>query len=307
MSVHNSSIMKIREASRQLVREFGFLKGHLEQTDLNHSQCHALIEIDKHSTLSVVELAKTLKLDKSTISRLIKSLISKGLIKIHESKDARLKPLMITDQGFDQLAKINHITNNQVNQALYFLTEEEQKKVYEGMELYAKALAKSNEINAHKIRPIQSSDNVDMARIIVQVMTEFGAVGEGFSISDEEVKHLYESYQAKGHCYFVIEHNSRIYGGGGIGPLVGEDPSVCELKKMYFVNDIRGKGLGRKLLETLLEEAHNMGYKTVYLETLEHMDRARDLYKKLGFEFLENPMGKTGHYKCNSWMKKTFK
>jgi putative acetyltransferase len=306
MSIHSSAIMKIREVSRQLVREFGFLKGHLEETDLNHSQCHALIEIDKHSTLSVIELSKILKLDKSTISRLIKSLIKKDLIKICECKDARLKPLMLTDAGFDYLVKINHISNNQVNQALYFLDEDEQKKVYEGIELYAKALAKSNEINCHKIRPIQQNDNVDMARIIVQVMTEFGAVGEGFSITDEEVKHLYESYNKAKYCYYVIENNSRIYGGGGIGPLPNEDDSVCELKKMYFVNDIRGKGLGRKLLETLLEEAMKMGYKTVYLETLEHMNRARELYKKLGFEFLEAPMGKTGHYKCNSWMKKTF-
>jgi len=35
------------------------------------------------------------------------------------------------------------------------------------------------------------------------------------------------------------------------------------------------------------------------------MEDARKLYKKVGFESLENPMGDTGHYNCDMWMIKT--
>ena len=39
------------------------------------------------------------------------------------------------------------------------------------------------------------------------------------------------------------------FGGGGIAQLDGFDKSTCELQKMYFLSDIRGKGLGYKIIE----------------------------------------------------------
>ncbi len=48
----------------------------------------------------------------------------------------------------------------------------------------------------YKIRPIRPEDNPAVAQIIRQVMTEFGAVGCGFSIEDDEVDSMFEAYPA---------------------------------------------------------------------------------------------------------------
>ena len=153
-----------------------------------------------------------------------------------------------------------------------------------------------------ELRPIQVADNPGAAAVVRQVMTEFGAVGAGYSIEDPEVDYFYEHYAQPGHAFFVIEDAGRIVGCGGIAPLKGaNDTKLCELQKMYFYPELRGQGWGRRLLEECLEAARSMGYRTMYLETLRSMDRAQALYQKYGFKALTGPMGDTGHCGCDAF------
>ena len=91
-----------------------------------------------------------------------------------------------------------------------------------------------------------------------------------------------------------------VVGGGGVAPLK-ESTEVCEFVKMYYLQDVRGLGLGKKLLEICIEEAKKMGYKKMYLETLERMTAARALYEKYDFKQTEEPSGATGHYNCDAF------
>ena len=68
-----------------------------------------------------------------------------------------------------------------------------------------------------QIRPARKEDNAEVARIIRDVMTEFGAVGRNYSISDPEVSAMYEAYPAPEAAFFVIEQDGRILGCGGMG------------------------------------------------------------------------------------------
>jgi putative acetyltransferase len=153
-------------------------------------------------------------------------------------------------------------------------------------------------------RPMRPADNPAIATIIRQVMTEFGAVGSDYSISDPEVDAMYEAYPAPRAAFFVIEHEGRVLGCGGMGPLAEGEPGVCELRKMYFQPELRGAGMGAMLLNTILDAAREVHYERCYLETLEHMEQARRLYRKHGFKEIDAPLGNTGHSGCNWWMVK---
>ena len=59
--------------------------------------------------------------------------------------------------------------------------------------------------------------------------------------------------------------------------------------------------MGENWLTLLLDEARKRKYKKCYLETLDRMWRANELYRKNGFQLLEKPMGKTGHCSCDCW------
>lgn len=154
------------------------------------------------------------------------------------------------------------------------------------------------------IRPARAEDNGAVARIIREVMTEFGAVGCNYSISDPEVDTMYQAYPPPHSAFYVVERKGRVLGCGGMGPLAGGEPSVCELRKMYFLPDLRGTGMGTRLLHTILEAARKAGYRSCYLETLEQMEQARRLYRKHGFKNIDSAMGNTGHSGCNWWMVK---
>jgi putative acetyltransferase len=152
------------------------------------------------------------------------------------------------------------------------------------------------------IRPIRKDDNTAVAGIIRDVMTEFGAVGCNFSIADPEVDAMCEAYPAPAAAFYVVEQQDRVLGCGGMGPLAGGPPDVCELRKMYFRPELRGTGMGAKLLAVILHAAREAGYRRCYLETLGNMADARRLYLKHGFAVIDAPLGNTGHSGCNSWM-----
>ena len=115
-------------------------------------------------------------------------------------------------------------------------------------------------------------------------MPEFGASGQGFAIHDKEVEDMVAAYSQKRCAYFVCEVDGEIVGGGGIAPLEGGDEDTCELKKMYFLPEGRGKGLGQQVLQACLQAAREIGFKYCYLETFNTMHKAMKLYEKNGFK-----------------------
>ena len=144
-----------------------------------------------------------------------------------------------------------------------------------------------------------SEPTAAMAAVIRTVMPEFGACGDGFAINDPEVDWMSRAYAAPRHGYFVLVRDGRVLGGAGVAPLAGGDAGTCELRKMYFLPEARGRGIGAAMMEACLQAARTMGYQRCYLETLTGMDAAQRLYERSGFQRLCAAMGETGHFGCN--------
>ena len=151
------------------------------------------------------------------------------------------------------------------------------------------------------IRPITVADDAAVAAIIRSVMPEFGADGPGFAIHDVEVDTMSASYAQPRFAYFVVEAERRVLGGGGIAPLIGGDADTCELRKMYFLPALRGRGAGAALIERCIDAARTAGFRHCYLETLTGMDAAQRLYLANGFRRIENARGATGHHACDRY------
>jgi len=156
-------------------------------------------------------------------------------------------------------------------------------------------------MNHPSIRPVAPSDNAQIAEIIRTVMPEFGANGAGFAIHDQEVDNMFSAYSRPRCSYFVCEMDGRIIGGGGIAPLEGGDEGTCELKKMYFLPEARGKGLGQQVLQRCLIAAKDKGFRYCYLETFNTMKDAMKLYAKNGFIKIPGALGNTGHFACDTF------
>jgi putative acetyltransferase len=152
------------------------------------------------------------------------------------------------------------------------------------------------------IREIQPGDNAALATIIRAALTEFGANKPGTVYYDETTDALYQLFQKEGAAYFVAEQEGELLGGGGIYPSNGLPEGTCELVKMYLKPEARGMGLGKKLIEKSLQFAREAGYKNVYLESMPELKQALHTYAKFGFQYLDGPLGDTGHHGCDLWM-----
>ena len=63
--------------------------------------------------------------------------------------------------------------------------------------------------------------------------------------------------------------------------------SICEMRTLFVPPIYRGQGIGRKLAESLLDEARAAGYSLIRLDTLRFMDSAFGLYRSLGFREID--------------------
>ena len=152
------------------------------------------------------------------------------------------------------------------------------------------------------IREIKPEDNIQIEAIITTCFDEFALPKAGSSLEDDDVKKMHNGFQANSAAYFVVEENGKVLGGGGVKQLKGAQRNICELQKMYFHPDARGKGYGRKLFNKCIQAAKDLGYKSCYLESASQLESAIKLYTMNGFKHLEKPMGNTGHTICEVYM-----
>lgn len=154
------------------------------------------------------------------------------------------------------------------------------------------------------IRKIKKEDNAQIANVIRAIFHELDAPKVGTAYADPILDTLYEVYQMPRSVYYVVENDGKVVGGCGIAPLENGEPAVCELQKMYFAPEIRGTGFAEKIIEKCLEFAKTQDFELCYIETLSFMTTAQKLYKRLGFENIDGPIGNTGHNSCEVWMTK---
>jgi DNA-binding MarR family transcriptional regulator len=131
----------IRAASRQMVRELGFMEATVAATDYPPSAVHTILEIGIRGPMTAMQLGDVLHLEKSSVSRMVRKLIESGELKeTVDPDDARIKPLSLTARGRRTLAALHEFGRHQVTGALAPLSKAEQRIVRDGLMLYARAL-----------------------------------------------------------------------------------------------------------------------------------------------------------------------
>lgn len=154
------------------------------------------------------------------------------------------------------------------------------------------------------VQEIRPADNAELALIIRQVLTEFGANRPGTVYFDATTDALYQLFRQDKAVYYVARMKGKIVGGAGIFPTAGLPSGTCELVKMYLFPAARGTGLAQKLIQKCLDTASASGFTHVYLETMPELGRAVKVYERFGFKYLDSSLGNSGHFGCNIWMLK---
>ncbi|MEM8999932.1 MAG: GNAT family N-acetyltransferase [Bacteroidota bacterium] len=158
--------------------------------------------------------------------------------------------------------------------------------------------------NGIRLRKIVPDDNPKVARLIKYILEDMKVPKIGTAYADAALDDMYANYNTPKAVYYVIEMEGHITACAGIAPLVGGSDTICELQKMYVAQGYRGRGLASELIQACFQKAREFGFKQCYLETLPYMEAAQILYQKNGFEYIEWPLGHTGHDQCSIYMLK---
>jgi ribosomal protein S18 acetylase RimI-like enzyme len=62
---------------------------------------------------------------------------------------------------------------------------------------------------------------------------------------------------------------------------------VCEMRRLFIRSEYRGLGIGKDLVEAVIEQGRNISYTSMRLNTNRRMPEAQKLYRSLGFEDIE--------------------
>jgi ribosomal protein S18 acetylase RimI-like enzyme len=101
---------------------------------------------------------------------------------------------------------------------------------------------------------------------------------------DDELINFPRKYEEPDGIFIISKDNDNVVGCVGLRRL---DENICEMKRLFVNDKYKGKGIGKKLVEIIIEEAKYKNYKKMRLDTLKTMESALKIYYKNNFYEIE--------------------
>lgn len=287
----DETILALRELSRRLVRELGFMRPALADSGLAPSAVHAIIEVGMKPGIQGRDLAELLRLDKSNASRQVAKLEALGLLRREPTpEDARGLGLFLTRQGAALRTKIDRFATGQVSRALRQIAPADQQALLRSLALYANALSRDNP-NRVDATAAALAGHIHEGCIpgcigdIAALHGRYYARAAGFGAYFErkvatELGAFAESLPASGKSMWLYVEGGRVLGSVAIDG--HGKPRLGHLRWFIVDESLQGMGVGRELLARAMAFA-DTHYEETHLWTFKGLEAARHLYEAAGF------------------------
>ncbi|MCI5059040.1 MAG: bifunctional helix-turn-helix transcriptional regulator/GNAT family N-acetyltransferase [Flavobacteriales bacterium] len=244
----------------------------------------------KHEMLAIKEIAEELDVTHSSISQILTGMKKKGFIEeMNSDKDNRIKLMKLTKKAKEQAhalqpmwsdfgSVIEEIEQHSGLQFVNALSEFELSFKDKGIRERMKNKTQQRLLDEVKI--IDYSE--EHAEVFKNLNYEW--LEEYFVVESEDKKVLTNPkgyILDRGGLILMAEYQNDIV---GTVALIHEGNGVYEIAKMAVSTKCRGKQIGKKLMQAILEKASELKPKTVYLVSNRKLIPALNLYRKFGFK-----------------------
>ena len=273
--MRDEAIRTVRQFNRTVAERIGAYNDRFLGRGRPYGESRTLWEIGRGGA-EVRELRARLGLDSGYVTRVIQSLSRQGLVVVEPGKtDGRVRNVRLTQAGLAELAELDRRSDEVAWSFVEPLTGDQRERLLAAL-TEAERLLKASAV---VIAP-EDSMTADARWCIERYFADLNDRFEtGFDAGNSIPAAPEELAPPRGALLIARLHGRPV--GCGALKLHGDAP--CEIKRMWVAPEVRGLGIGRRLLAELEALARLGGARVARLETNGSLKEAIQLYRSSGY------------------------
>lgn len=271
----HEQIRQVRAFNRAVTQRIGALNDSFLDRGRPLGEDRLLYEIGADGA-EVRDLRARLGLDSGYVSRLLRALERQGLVAARRmSGDARVRRVELTAEGRAEVTELDHLSDAFAESVLAPLAPPQRERLVAAMAEVERLIRAF----AVDIR-IEPPDTPDARFCFEQYFRELAARFEAGFDPARSISATPDELTPPAGVLVLARLDGRPV---GCGALKAKEDGIGEIKRMWVRADVRGLGLGRRILEALEGRARDFGLSTLRLETNRTLVEAHSLYRACGF------------------------
>jgi DNA-binding MarR family transcriptional regulator/GNAT superfamily N-acetyltransferase len=282
----SNDILAVRAFNRFYTRLVGALDEHLLGSGFSLPEARLVYELATRGKTTAAAIAAELSLDPGYLSRLLRTLSERGLVdRLASESDGRQTMLSLSAAGRASFAPLEQKSSEAVGALLSPLSADTRRRVVAAMGTISRALAPAQKsLPAIILRRHQPGD---IGWIIHRQGTlyaeEYGWDETYEALVAEILSAFVKNFDARRERAWIAEIEGVIAGSVF---LVRQSDEIARLRLLYVEPEVRGLGLGRRLVDECIAFARGTGYRTLTLWTNDVLSAARYIYESAGFRLI---------------------
>jgi len=281
----NGYVSAIRGFNRFYTRKIGVVDG-VASNPFSLAEARVLYELAHREQPTATDIRKELGLDAGYMSRILREFERRKLVTRERSKtDERQRFLSLTAKGREAFAPLDERSNRDVAAMLEKLSPTERKQLVDAVRTVGRLLGdKAQPRTPYLLRQHQPGDmGWIVHRQAILYAEEYGWDGTYEALAAEIVAQFIKNYDPKCERCWIAEKDGERVGAVFVAKASGE---TAKLRLLHVEPEVRGLGIGKRLVDECVRFARQAGYQKMTLWTQDILHAARHLYKQAGFRIV---------------------
>lgn len=268
-------VAQVRRFNRLVTQRVGALNEHFLGRDRSLGESRVLFEIGPGGA-DLRELRARLELDSGYLSRLVRSLADRGLIRLRpHPDDRRVRRAELTSAGLAEHAELDRLSDDGAAALLASLPEGQRARLVAAM-AETERLLRAAGVRIAPVHPAEPDARACVSHYFAELDARFEQgfdPGATLAAGDEDL------VPPRG-VFLLATIDGEAVACGAVRTITATMGSV---KRMWVADSARGLGLGRRMLDALEDQARTLGFTRLRLETHPALREAIALYRSAGY------------------------